>query len=89
MQRNRRLILCFLALFLLVATNPGFDRHKEKIAGKIREREGIIAATLGALRNEFGFLQYKSYGVCSVTTDRASHKLVSLGALGMVEVFNP
>ena len=90
MKRNMRLILFALAFFLLAATNPGFDRHKEKITEKIREREGLIAAAVGAFRNELGFLRYKSYVVCSVTTDKSTgHKVVSFGILGMVMVFNP
>lgn len=90
MKRNVRLIMFALAFILLAVTNPSFDRHKEKITEKIREQEGLIAAAMGAFRNELGFLRYKSYVICSVTTDKSSkHKVVSLGILGMVVVFNP
>lgn len=87
MKRYRTPLIVIAALLLLAITNPGFDRHKEKIAERTREESGILSAAVGALRNELGYLRYRNYLLCSATVTRVGHpRLVSIGALGLVVV---
>ncbi|GFE57625.1 hypothetical protein [Geobacter sp. AOG1] len=87
MKRYRTPLILLATLVLLAVTNPGFDRHKEKIAERTREESGILSAAVGALRNEFGYLRYRNYLLCSATVTKISRpRLVSIGVLGMVVV---
>ena len=85
---TRPAVIVIAVMLLLMVSNPGFDRHKEKIAEKLHEREGLIAAAFGALKNELGYLRYKDYLLCSVTVEKnQQRRVVSFGLLGKVFVF--
>jgi hypothetical protein len=84
---NKIKLLAAVAALLVIAfiSNPGAERHREKITAAIGERSQV-QRVLGIGELTSFFSTYHSLGIASYST--VNDKLVAIGAFGMVFVTN-
>jgi hypothetical protein len=84
-MKFRQLILLIVIAVVMYATNPGQERHEDKIRESFDDENPVAGALgVGWLRSKT--IEYSDYRVLSLS--RIDDDLVSIGLFGMVFVLN-
>lgn len=84
-MKFRHLILLIVVAVVMFATNPGEEKHEEKIRETYSD-ENPVAGALGAAWLRSKTIDYTNYTVLSLS--RIDDEVVGIGLFGMVYILN-